>query len=64
MNDKKIFMPTWFCKEDVAAILDRDISDEQWEEFVQAENGALHDYFQDTVVQFVENMADEYFGGE
>ena len=61
---KKFFMPTWFDKDYFEAVLERDISDEQWEEFVRAENGALHDYFEDTVIEFVENMADEYFGGE
>jgi len=65
---KKYFIPSWYDKETVESMLDIQISDKQWEEFLDVEGGSLHEaadrIFDDFIYDYVKDMADEYFGGE
>jgi len=65
---KKYFIPSWYDKENVESMLDIEISDEQWESFLDAEGGSLHEaadrIFEDFIYDYVREMVDEYFGGE
>lgn len=65
---KKYFIPSWYDKENVESMLDIEISDEQWESFLDAEGGSLHEaadrIFEDFIYDYVRDMVDEYFGGE
>ncbi len=65
---KKYFIPSWYDKETVEGMLDREISDEQWETFLDAEGGSLREaadrIFEEFIYDYVRDMVDEYFGGE